>query len=88
MNTVETVPAIAVMQAFCEGKTIESLLCGKWVEVKDPCWNWDDCTYRIKPGPREFWIFPDGEDYRASDFCKLNLDGKPYPGQIHVREVE
>lgn len=83
MNIVETAPAIAVMQAFCEGKTIESLLCGKWIEVKDPCWNWDECTYRIKPGPREFWIVPDGEDYRAYDCQQVDCIG-----QIHVREVE
>lgn len=82
MTKEATSTAIAVMQAFCEGKPIESLIDGKWVKVTNPCWNWDEFAYRVKPGPREFWIVPDGEDYRAYDQPIGNC-----PNRIKVREV-
>lgn len=35
-----------------QGKTIQLLLSGTWVDVSDPMFN-ADCEYRVKPEPRE-----------------------------------
>lgn len=50
MNTQEK---IAVMQAFEAGETIQIIDNGfdepRWVDVDRPSWNWEICTYRVKP---------------------------------------
>lgn len=47
---------IAVMQAFCEGKTIQmyynSLDVWKDYTSGEPLWNWRDQNYRIKQKPK------------------------------------
>lgn len=52
---------IAVMQAYVEGKKIQSRCCfpkeiDNWEDCCDPVWNWGQFDYRIKPEPRRFWI--------------------------------
>jgi hypothetical protein len=37
------------MQAFVDGKDVQSMYEGKWSLVHVPRWNWDDTQYRIKP---------------------------------------
>jgi hypothetical protein len=49
MNIEQTKESIRVMQAFVEGKDVESMYEGKWVKIYVPRWNWDDTKYRIKP---------------------------------------
>ena len=51
MNKEQTIEAIKVMQAFVDGKEVESMYNGKWGAVTNPRWNWDDTLYRIKPTP-------------------------------------
>jgi len=58
MNTKEM---IEVMQAFEDGKEVqsrysESELGADWFEASDPCWDWDEFEYRIKPEPKEVWV--------------------------------
>lgn len=64
MNREETKEAIKVMQAYVDGKTIESrklLRSGYWSAVQadntqsTPMWDWFECRYRIKPEPREWY---------------------------------
>lgn len=45
---------IAVMQAFAEGKEIESkyTAANDWKPNSAPSWNWRDFDYRIKPEPK------------------------------------
>ncbi len=60
MNKQETAEAIIVMQAFVDGAEIESTSAREeWHPIIESVWNWDDCEYRIKPSPREFWINPE-----------------------------
>jgi hypothetical protein len=51
MNIEETKEAIRIMQAFVDGKEVESMYDGKWVSRIKPSWNWALCFYRIKPTP-------------------------------------
>ena len=51
MTKEETKQAIAVMQAYVDGKTVERQV--DHAVVDDPSWNWGDSegTYRISPEP-------------------------------------
>jgi hypothetical protein len=51
MNIEETIERIKVMQAFVDGKEVESKLRGTydWGLDKNPSWNWLNYDYRIKP---------------------------------------
>jgi len=49
MNREQTKEAIRIMQAFVDGKDVQSMYEGKWSLVHVPRWNWDDTQYRIKP---------------------------------------
>ena len=51
MNIEETKEAIRVMQAYVDGKEVESLYGGKWALACIPRWDWDDTDYRIKSTP-------------------------------------
>lgn len=52
---------VAVMQAWKEGKTIQSKLRAQgkdhWVDVAFPSWDWATFDYRVKPAePRRVWL--------------------------------
>ena len=52
MNKEHTKKAIAVMQGFVDGKTIQYAPYdnGNWANVAaSPCWEWNRNNYRIKP---------------------------------------
>ena len=49
MNIEQTIEAIRIMQAYVDGKEVESLYGGKWALACIPRWDWDDTEYRIKP---------------------------------------
>ena len=50
MTREETIEAIRVMQAYADGKEVQAqTIIGHWVDVSDPCWNFDDIVWRIKP---------------------------------------
>jgi hypothetical protein len=87
---------IAVMQAFLDGKEIESLPriggTGKWVAWPEPKWDWDCCDYRVKPGTREWWcLFPSPFNQFGSREAAEAFRDRPnsfFGGEvIHVREV-
>ena len=50
MNIEQTKEAIRIMQAFVDGKEIESL-CDEviWERAVNPIWSWNTRLYRIKP---------------------------------------
>jgi len=82
---------LPVLQAFAEGKTIQCRGMGlDWAAVStNPTWEADE--YRIKPEPREFWLF---EPWKNSNPCchqgelqPRNQDNKKINGWIKVREV-
>jgi len=59
MNKEETKQAREVMQAFEGGAEIESKAErreGAWFYADDPCWDWVDYNYRIKPEPLVLWV--------------------------------
>lgn len=54
----KTEKMVMVMQAYLDGKQIQSISANRfqtnpdsWVtfEIDEPLWNWVDCYYRIKP---------------------------------------
>ena len=58
MTRNETRAAILIMEAYLDGYEIQR--CGKhwnpkeslkpdWSDTDDPCWDFDNCDYRIKP---------------------------------------
>lgn len=58
MNTKEK---IEVMQAWEDGKPIQYKtsirdMWNDWEYSYEPNWNWEECKYRIKPGPKEIWV--------------------------------
>ena len=61
MNKAETEQAIAVMQAWMDGKPIQCNTYNtgeNWIDLlaEAPVWNWDDCVYRIKPEPTKVYV--------------------------------
>lgn len=62
MDREQTIAAIAVMQAFVDGKTIQarpnSWAYGSngWEDVSDPSWNIAAVEYRISPEPRVIYV--------------------------------
>lgn len=61
MNRRETSKAVAVMQAFADGKEVEvaerrhDKKAPNWRHTTTPIWDWADYDYRIKPEPRRIW---------------------------------
>lgn len=60
MTATTTAEKIAIMQAYLDGKTIETLAIGSdtWYgmtpiteDVGEPLWDWKQFKYRIKPEP-------------------------------------
>jgi hypothetical protein len=53
MNKEQTQAAMAIMQAFLDGKEIEfsSKHCDTWLSLMESqiSWNWSDLKYRVKP---------------------------------------
>lgn len=69
---------IEVMRAFDEGKQIQ-LLCvdGSWRDT-NPCWNWSEFNYRIKPEPKEPTYRPyESIDEMVADY-ERRFQPKPY----------
>lgn len=101
MNIDETKKAIEVMQAYVDGAEIETQPQNKdvedWVTLTTvkPSWNWKTEDYRIKPKPREFWLYPhfrNGDSFRLGfkqdDIFTFHNVKPTNPGEcIKVREV-
>lgn len=70
MNKVDTLKAIAVMQAYCHGKIIQARsTTGEWFDLGcEPDWIWSQ-QYRIKPEPMEIevWVNPSGKIGRIKE---------------------
>ena len=49
MTREEAKELLPIIQAYSEGKTIEYLIDGKWIELKDPVFNYNASVYRVKP---------------------------------------
>lgn len=68
-KNMTTEEKIAVMQAYVDGKTIQSIWNGDWADVTEPpIWNWRDNQYRIKPEEK----YRPYKDYgeMVDDFCE------------------
>lgn len=94
MNREETLNAIAVMQAFADGKRIEICTVGKndWSMMQEhslPLWNWEDFGHRVavmKPSIDWSHVAP---EYRFlavdDDECGHLYQNKPF---VRVGEWE
>ncbi len=79
MNRERARELLPIIQAFAEGKEIEALIGRHW-NICTPTFD-DEFEYRIKPEPREFWLFVSGEWQEA--YSK----DMPLHKSILVREV-
>ena len=76
-----------VLAAFAEGAVMECRYRksngrpNDWAVHTDEFFDYKEYEYRIKPGPREFWLDP--ADYEVW----LDQDTLPVPHAIKVREV-
>ena len=55
--------AAAVMLEFADGKKIECKTAtgpDPWVEVAEPCWEWDCMKYRVAPWEGKIWVSENG----------------------------
>ena len=70
IDTSTTAGKIAVMQAFEDGKSVEvsGQAFVEWLLDLSPEWDWDKCTYRIKPQTVE----------EAAEEYAMNENGKTY----------
>ena len=48
MTREEAKELLPIIQAYSEGKTIEYLIDDKWIELKDPAFNYNASVYRVK----------------------------------------
>lgn len=100
MNKEQTKAAIAVMQAYVDGKTIERLHKDSKVWLTEApaeapertAWDWNNHTYRIKQEPREWWINKYDDDTDCFIYnTKERADRGAFAGSnrecIHVREI-
>lgn len=92
MTIEQTKAAIAVMQAYVDGKEIEFRMLDsseKWRVTAFPIWDWGNYEYRVKLTPIEGWmnVYP-GSVFKtfkeARDRAPLSDEVKT----IKVREVE
>ena len=52
MNIEQTIKAAQIMTAWAHGNKVEVkglLPDSVWIPASEPCWNWQDTVYRIKP---------------------------------------
>ena len=70
-----TEKAIAVMRHFTSGAEVQVKYKDPgrddpvgWRDARCPVWDWFECEYRLKPKPRELWLYRDDdrEDYGVS----------------------
>ena len=49
---------IDVIQGHIDGKVVQYKHMGVWKKIafEPKCWDFEDLEYRIKPGPREFYL--------------------------------
>jgi hypothetical protein len=83
---------IAVMQAYVEGKEIQTLdrSCNEWVTTNDPMWAWNVCDYRVKPKPREWWFVDVYQSplFDSREAAEEHRQVLRFHGMvIHVREI-
>lgn len=85
MNVTETKKAIEIMQAFVDGKEIQSKNAGTndstWTESSSPTWRFDLYFYRIKPQPSKL-------PYTKEEFLKKAMNaGGPFLRHSNSNEL-
>ena len=77
---------LPLVQALADGKTIQySPFDSEWSDLSDPNFQESPDQYRIKPEPREFYIYRDD-----LDGCFYAKESKPdlnWKEAIRVREI-
>ncbi len=75
MNRERAKELLPVIQAFADGEDIEAKGLGDWIVTTDATWK-AECTYRIKPKPREFWISIEENGHDAWTYKPSNINGE------------
>jgi len=92
MNREETKKAIAVMQAYVDGKQIESAQEGCEWRASFPIWDWGLNHYRVKPKPRTVWVacgaFTSNLTWQTKEECDENYPGDGWESVKFVEEIE
>lgn len=77
---------LPIMQAYAEGKTIQTCYDNRWEDCCHPRFDDKPERYRIKPEPREWWVVFSNGCVRATYYANPR-DSFPGCEVIHVREV-
>lgn len=80
---------LLLVQALADGKTLQELYSGSWVDLPYVEFSFEPAHYRIKPEPREFWIntYPRYSCVHATKEDANNATASGLTETIHVREV-
>ena len=79
MNRQRARELLPIIQAFADGKTIDSNSFGTWHTDEDPDFE-SSVRFRIKPEPREYWA--------GTLLCVDAFPTQPFIGAIKVRKVD
>ena len=87
MNRERAKELLPIIQAFADGKTIQAkkIASTGWIDVDNYLDVSTDHEWRVKPEPREFWIFT--ENMRAYTDKMVGPNPEEDPLYIKVREV-
>ena len=61
MNRERAKELLPIIQAYAEGKDVQIKLDNGWMTLKSTSF-YDDSEYRIKPEPREYYIYCNASD--------------------------
>jgi len=77
---------IKIMQAFTEGKTIQSksVIGEHWRDDTKPTWDWNHFEYRVKPEP-EYRPYKNLEEFKQDIVCKYG--GSSFEKILEFRNI-
>lgn len=80
---------LPIIQAFAEGKTIQSNLDGVWKDNTEPDWTARGDSYRVKPETVELWVnvYPSGDSFVHPTEERARRECSGEGRTIRVREV-
>jgi len=89
VDKLETMEAIKIMDAYCDGKEIEANYGSGWVSINDPAWQFGDFKYRIKRKPKVIYVNEYSPGYAHYDtFAEAIANAHKNCTRIGVKYIE